>query len=149
MTGCFLSSSLSSHQSQIAIAATMRMMTTMSGQFNLLNENPAEACATCGTMLGEVATGAVFAAVGADVPGVAAPGVVAAGALFALPFAAMDPVPAAGVVAADGAGMVGFACAMPVPAAVPAFADPVLGIVIAMLLPAISLLIEASVVPMP
>ena len=36
-TGFF--SSLSSHQSQIAIAATTRMITTMSGQLSLPSEN--------------------------------------------------------------------------------------------------------------
>jgi len=34
-----------SHQSQIAIAATMRTMTTMSGQFSFPKENAVEACA--------------------------------------------------------------------------------------------------------
>ncbi len=55
-----LAASSVSHQSQIAIAATMRTMTTMSGQFSLPSENADDACAVCGALFAAAGAGFEF-----------------------------------------------------------------------------------------
>jgi len=122
-----LSSSLSSHQSQIAIAATIRMMTMISGQFNLLAENEVDACAVCAAGVGFAETiGAVVGWVAA-VPAPAALVLV----VIATPAAPVEPAdPVEGVVTAVPAALLG--AVLPVPIAVPAL-DETDGIVIATL----------------